>query len=314
MISRCGVRLVASTAIAVIASCSAGSDAHKSVGGRIVGEPVGSGASVRVAYGVNWVIGGETQVDKAGAFQLPQSARVAVAYIDANGNDEFDRFAEPSGNCAHSERGWKCSIALQKTTIYREIMSRGDVKNDKTLVFWEDFAPNGSSITDSSVCMDQRCTFLDKSPFVTASNTPVRVFSICGAEGFAPRDATISRKGEKSTVHVAQPPAVQADIKADRDHGLHIRVRSRFDRFLVWGGDVDPATGDVRKVYWTSENANVRIDQSGEGANVHVPERLLGSCGHRPCDVVVQLLRVWSHPDDKMVTETEYRTVIGDTQ
>lgn len=311
MTSRRAVRIVASMAIALSAGCSASSDAHESVGGRLVGEPVGSGATVRVAYGVNWAIGRDVQVDKAGAFQLPQSARVAVAYIDTNGNGEFDRFAEPSGTCDKSEHGWKCSIAFRKTTIYRAIMSRGDVKNDKTLVFWEDFAPNGSAVTDSSICMDQRCTFLDKSPFVTASDTPVRVFSICGSEGFAPQDATISRKGETSRVHVAQPPSVQPEIEADRNHGLHVHIRSPFDRLLIWGGDVDPATGDVRKVYWTSESANVRLARSADGADVDVPERLLASCGHRPCDVVLQLLRVWSHSDDKLVTETEYRTVIG---
>lgn len=235
---------------------------------------------------------------------------MAVAYVDANGNGEFDRFAEPSGSCERSESSWQCQIAFQRTTLYRAITSRGDLENDKTFVFWEDFSRDGRPVADSKVCLDARCTAVDKPPFLSASNAPVRVFSICGAEGFAPQDATIEREHQKTTVRVSRPDAPRPSVVARHDNGLRIRVGAPFDRVLVWGGDVDPTTGDVRKVYWTSESSPARIERSNAGVSAVVPEQLLTACGKRRCDIVVQLLAIAHPSNDTLVSETEYRSAI----
>jgi hypothetical protein len=300
--------IVATTAL--IAGCGTSSHGRDEIDGKVVADRIDSVAPVRVAYGAHWASGGQALVDKSGAFSLPRGARVAVAYVDTNRNGEFDRFAEPSGSCNSSATGWSCRISLQKTTLYRAITVRGDLQNDKTFVFWEDFGADGSSVAGSKVCIDQRCTVMDKPPFLTVSEAPVRVFSICGADGFQPQDATIDRNDGKSTVHIAQPPVLQPDIKVEHKDGLRVRLASHFDRLLIWGGDVDKESGDVRRVYWTSERANVHVESSADGMIVNVPERLLGACGKRPCDVVLQLLKISSQPDDPVVSETEYRTTV----
>src|SRR5689334_2797976 len=115
------------------------------VTGKIAGDWSGT-SPLRVAYGRHWVIGGDVAASVRGDFSVPESALAVVAYLDANHNGQFERFAEPSGDCQRVGREWRCSILFQRTTLQRSVTARNDARNDKTYVFWEDFQPDGARV------------------------------------------------------------------------------------------------------------------------------------------------------------------------
>ncbi|HEX2691779.1 MAG TPA: hypothetical protein VHN14_34450 [Kofleriaceae bacterium] len=286
------------------------------VAGKISGEWPHGSAMLRVAYGKRWVAGGEIAANSRGEFQVPSSAGTVVPYLDANHNGKFDRFAEPSGDCHLTKHEWVCSILLRRTTLHRATIIRNDRENDKTYVFWEDFRTDGTRIDDSRLCLTQRCTNLERGPFLSRSGAPVQELSICGEEGFVPQDASLHTPGHNATVRIMQPEKLDVSMRtepsepASRELRLHIKTPP-IDRVIIWGGSVNHTSGDIKNVYWSSEDANIPIIEDRQGMEARIPFSKIQLCQRDPeCEIVVQLLKYWSSPSAPLVSATEYRSTV----
>lgn len=306
------------TAVAALLACACRSERPAAnrgeVAGRLTGDWSTAHAARRVAYGKRWSLGGDVAVSASGRFAVPSNARVVVAYVDSNANGHFDRYAEPSGDCLHADSTWSCEIPLSRATLQRAMSSHNGEHRDQTLVFWEDFTKDGDRVEPSSVCVANRCTRLEPSPFVASSPTELRMLSICGEEGFAPQDAAVTSPNRSGTLHIARPAELHVSVRNSerRGGGLRFNLESpRVDRLLVWAGKLDPKSGVVEQVYWSSENDDVEIVDSAAGFDVSVPARLLQACEGSPaCEIVVQAVKYWDHDKD-VVSATEYRTTVS---
>lgn len=285
--------------------------------GKISGDRPHEGVTLRVAYGKQWVIGGDVAVNSRGEFQVPSSARAVVAYIDSNHNGQFDRFAEPSGDCHLVAHEWSCAILLQRATLHRSITTRNDARNDQTLIFWEDFNANGTRIEDSQLCVEHRCTKLELVPFLTPSIVKSHELSICGEEGPWPQGAVIRRSGQRSTIGIPHPAKLDVSIISEtpelRGGELRLSIKAPpCDRVLIWAGSVRAMTGEIEKVFWSSENADLRIVDAPQGIEARIPIPKVQMCRRDPdCEIVVQLVKYWSTLGTPVVSATEYRSTVN---
>jgi hypothetical protein len=279
-------------------------------------------SGLRVAYGRHWAIAGDAVVDAAGAFRIPASARAVVAYLDANHNGRFDRFAEPSGDCRLTGRAWTCSIEPRRTTLHRSITRRAGDHNDKTYVFWEDFAPDGSPVPGSQLCVENRCTSLESPPFVSRSDARVQVLSICGESGFAPVDAKVRGLAHELAVPLARPADLAATLtieaasdprNGDARGDLRVHIAAPVvDRALVWAGQIDPRSGQALRIYWTSEDGLFELAGASGGMAARLPAAGVEQCRLDPdCEIVVQLLAYGSPPGAPLVAGTELRSTMA---
>jgi hypothetical protein len=315
-----GSGAIAAIGIFVAAGCSAErmpAPDQEMYAGKISGDWPHGNTVLRIAYGKHWVVGGDVAANSMGEFRVPSSARAVVAYIDANHNGKFDRFAEPSGDCQLTDHEWKCSILLQRTTLHRAIMMRNDRHSDKMYIFWEDFRSDGTRIDDSRLCIGQRCTHLDRGPFLSRSKAEVQEFSICENEGVLPQDANIRIPGHSVTVHVAQPAKfdvfmnTQPSKPAGGELRLYIGTPS-IDRVLIWGGSLNHQSDGIKNVYWSSEDANIPIIDTQSGIEARIPFFNIQVCQQDPdCEIVVQLLKYWSFQDAQIASATEYRSTLN---
>lgn len=320
----CAVKLSRGTAVAVIA-LSVGGCGTKDVGegeldtvaGSIVGNLSGDHAPLRIAYGKRWVIGGDVAVDVKGEFRVPSSARAVVAYVDANRNDRFDRYAEPSGDCELVSQSWTCSLVLQRTTVHRSISTRNADKGDQTFVIWEDYAPDGARVESSQLCVHDRCTELQAGPFVSRSPAQVGMLSLCGEEGFPDRQATVRGSMGVADVQISHPDRLEVAIRGERlqqpEGELLVHVQSpTADRLLVWAGRVNADSGTVTHVHWTSETAEIRMTDTPSGVELRIPSALVRTCEQDPaCEIVIQVLEYWSPPGARVVSATESRSTVS---
>jgi hypothetical protein len=304
----------------LVAGCDgdrAAEDDARTIGGTVSGARAYEHGSLRVAYGKRWVTGGDVAVDAAGSFQVPQSVRAVVAYVDTNGNERFDRFAEPSGDCELGAQSWTCSLRLQRTTVHRAISTRNGEHGDQTLIFWEDFKPDGGRVEGSQLCVDKRCTQRETAPFVSPSPADVRVFSLCGAEGFADQQAVIRNSAPAPAITITHPAKLDVSIRSEppERHGgeLQLHIQSpAFDRLLVFAGRVSADSGDVSHVYWTSETADIRMTETRGDVEVRIPPALVRSCQQdAACEIVLQVVKYWSDPGASVVRATEYRSTVS---
>jgi hypothetical protein len=312
-------------AIAVLTAAGCGQNAPAAepavYAGKISGDWTG-GSALGIAYGRRWAIAGNTPVGSAGEFRVPSWARAMAAYVDANRNGRFDRFAEPSGDCRLTEHEWSCSIALRRATLHRSITRRAADHHDKTYVFWEDYRSDGTSLDGSQLCVEHRCTSSEPPPFLFHSDAKARLFSICGEEGFAPVDAEVRGLAEKLTVPLARPADLAASVTVDAtaapqtgraDADLRLNIASpAVDRVLVWAGHVDARSGETLRVYWTSEDSRFDIADTRGGMAARLPATDVELCRRDPdCEIVVQLLRYWSPPEAPVVSSTGFRSTVA---
>jgi hypothetical protein len=304
----------------LVAGCEAeraAEDDAKAVAGTVSGAHAYDHGSLRVAFGKRWVTGGDVAVDAAGAFRVPPSARAVVAYLDTNGNERFDRFAEPSGDCVLAAQGWTCSLMLQRTTLHRSMSARNREHGDQTLIFWEDFTSNGARVESSQLCVDKGCTQREAAPFVSPSPADVRVFSLCGEEGFPDQQAVIRNSTQVPAIAISQPARLDVTVRSEppERHGgeLQLRVQSpAFDRLLVFAGTVKSDSGEVNRVYWSSETADIRMTETPGDVEVRIPAALVRSCQQDPaCEIVIQVVKYWSAPGAAVVRATEYRSTVS---
>ena len=285
--------------------------------GRISGDGLDQEAALRVAYGRRWTLGGDRAADGRGEFRVPSRSRAVVAYVDSNRNSRLDRFTEPSGDCHLISRAWRCTILRQRVTLHRAITARGDARGDQTIVLWEDFDPGGARVEDSRLCLGRRCTSSEAGPFLSHSRAEVQALSMCGPEGFSPQQAEIRRGGQQHPVRIEQPPSLDVWIRTEQpespDGELRLHIRNPpCHRALIWGGRVDSKTGEVTEVYWSSEDADIRIAEALHGLEARIPPEHVQRCRRDPdCEIVVQLLRYWSTPGDPLVSATEYRSTVS---
>ncbi len=255
--------------------------------------------------------------DETGTFRVPSIARTVVAYVDTNHNESFDRYAEPSGDCERAGNSWTCSLVPQRTTVQRSISSRNEEQGDQTLVFWEDYRNDGARVDSSRLCLRDRCTNDEVSPFVSRSPSKVRMFSLCGAEGFPDEQATIRGSTAATAVSISHPGRLDVTVRTERierpESGLLLHLDGhRFDRLLVWAGTVGADSGFVKYVHWSSETASVAMIDTPSGVEVRVPSALVQVCETDPaCEIVVQALEYWTPPGAAVVSATEYRATVS---
>ena len=313
------LRFYGALCIVIICGCDPGSQGHDDVYTGTIetvdARPVNA-ASLYVAYGKHWPLGGVTMVNVDGRFQIPSEARVAVVFVDGSRDGAFDRFAEPSGDCRLLGREWRCSLALQRTTLHRAITTRNSERHDSTYLVREDFLPDGKRTPGSSLCVGSRCAQLNNGPFMKHSDAPIESMSLCGEEGFPPQDAQITSGELKATVKIVQPRALEVSANVERlsqdDGGLRLYFSTpRVDRVLLWAGRVNRESGAIQQLYWTSEQAGVDIAVNQQDVVASVSKQRIDMCLRDPnCEVVAQLLRYWSQPDAALVEATEFRTTI----
>jgi hypothetical protein len=304
----------------LVACCDgerAAEDDARTVTGIVSGARTYGDGSVRVAYGKRWVIGGDVAVDAAGSFRVPPSARAVVAYVDTNGNERFDRFAEPSGDCVLVAQSWTCSLMLQRATVHRSMSTRDGEHGDQTLIFWEDFTSSGAPVEGSQLCVDTRCTQREAAPFVSPSPADVRVFSLCGEEGFPDQQAVIRNATQAPAIAISHPATLDVSVRSEppERHGgelqLHVQTPA-FDRLLVFAGTVKSDSGEVNRVYWSTETADIGMTDTQGGVDVRIPAALVRSCQQDPaCEVVIQVVKYWSAPGAAVVRATEVRSTVS---
>jgi hypothetical protein len=280
------------------------------IAGRISG---GWSAELRVVYGKRWAIGHDALVSETGEFQVPSWAGAVAAYVDSIRNGRFDRFAEPSTVCRHERVGWRCEITHQRATLHRKLSTRDDTRRDSTYVFWEDYRPDGTRIEQSKLCVGDRCTSLQPSPFLSETAIQVHQLLLCGEEGFARQDAIVRTASNISTVPIAQPATLEAHAHLKRrsdDLVLQIDVAS-IDRILIWAG-VSNKLGDVQEVDWHSEENVIAVTERDGGFEARVPLHAMERCTRDPrCVLVVQLLKYWREQDGLIINATEYRQAVS---
>jgi hypothetical protein len=273
-------------------------------------------AKLRIEFGKHWALDRTAEVSNTGTFAVPADYNAVTAFVDVNGNDRFDRFAEPSAVCARTADAWKCDIARLRTTIHRTIASTFDAQTDSTFVFLEDYDERCQLQPGASLCAEDRCTELQSSPFFAPSAQLVNLFSLCGAGGFAPQIGTITSSQGAGTVRLTQPPDLDAVVTADVVAGaLVARIdASRVDRLLIWAGQQDDR-GMIASVLWTSEDSPVVIARRPDGFEARIPEELARACAaEADCMIGVQMLSYDpSTPPDEhasAVRVTERRAVV----
>jgi len=81
---------------------------------------------------------------------------------------------------------------------------------------------------------------------------------------------------------------------------------------LIWSGSLNPRSGDIENVYWSSEDANIPITNVPTIIEARIPLSKIRACQQAPdCELVVQLLKYWSSPDAPIVSATEYRSTVN---
>ena len=294
-------------------------------------------AGTHVIYGRVWALAGDVATNGNDA-EVPQWANAVSAYVDTNGNGKFDRFAEPSGVCERTAEQWDCKILARRSTLQRTLSKRQDEEqHDNTYVFWEDYGPTGRRLDATELCLDASCTTLATSPFLSETDAQIHQLSVCGHEGFAPRDAVVrdsagsaganvSVLGASPTaqvvpdhglnelvkIHLEQPPAFDALIHAGRGSGqLVVQVGDPgVNRALLWCGITDRESV-LQRVYWNSEDARVTYTKNEHGAEFGVPWEMVSECVTNPKAVVaIQLLKFWPVQVAGLVSTTEVRQTI----
>ena len=315
-------RLCTVTAIAsavslalILTACNADrsdDDAAATLAGTIARGIASEGADLRVAYGKRWVIGGDVAADASGAFRVPATTRAVVAYIDANRNERFDRYAEPSGDCELVGQQWTCSLVLQRTTVQRAISHRASERGDQTLVFWEDFYADGSRNDASRLCVGNDCTVAEPGPFVAHAPGDVRMVSLCGEEGFADQQAVI-RGAAHPAVTISHPPRLDVSLRSKREaDALRVEVEApSFDRLLVWASTI-AADGAASHVHWHSESADLEVQELPAGVDARIPGALVRACERDPaCEIVIQVLDYYGPRGANVVSATEFRSTVS---
>lgn len=271
-------------------------------------------SKLRVAYGAHWVGSNSVAADSRGEFHVPSFARAVVAFVDVNHNEKLDRFAEPSDDCHLASHGWHCTLDQHKVTVYRVIAARAGAHGDKTHIFWEDYRFDGIRNEESMLCVEGRCTALERSPFFSSSDTRLHGLSICGAEGFDPQDAEVRTLGAISVIPIVHPTNFDVMLKLDQvtPYGaLRLSIDALpDDHILVWSGSVDK-TGQIAKIFSSSESSGIQVVRRQLGAEILIPSWITQTCYQsNDCEIVMQVLRHWNSPVASTSSITEYRNVI----
>jgi hypothetical protein len=250
-----------------------------------------AGASLRVEFGKHWALDRGSEVGDTGTFEVPFGYEAVTAFVDLNGNDRFDRFVEPSGVCALTADEWKCEIPRLRSTLHRMISAIAEEPSDSTYIFVEEYDEHCQPHAGASLCAQDRCTEVQASPFFSPSAQLVNFFSLCGADGFAPQDATVTSSQGVSTVRLVRPPDLDAAVTAEFISGaLVARIEaSNVDRLLIWAGQQDDR-GMITRVLWTSEDSPVEVARRPDGFEARIPEEQARACVAPDCIIGVQML------------------------
>jgi hypothetical protein len=143
------------------------------------------------------------------------------------------------------------------------------------------------------------------------------MLSLCGEEGFPDQQATVRGSTNAADIQISHPNKLDVSIRSERlqqpEGELLVHVQSpTADRLLMWAGKVNADSGTVTHVHWTSETAEIRMNDTASGVELRIPSALARACEQDPaCEIVVQVLEYWSPPGASVVSATEYRSTVS---
>jgi hypothetical protein len=261
-----------------------------------------------IAHGSHWTLKVPLVANAQNQFLVPASDQWVTAFLDLNQNGTIDRFSEPSQPCRLDNQRWRCDIRSAVVTTHRVVSGQGESSKDTTMVFWEDYADDWQPKVQSRLCFaSEDCTQLLPSPFGVHQSTAVaqvNMLSLCGKEGFEPKQGT----GSANAYTVRQPVQLVANIASNTSsNGLEVKISPPTgNRYLVWLGE-STIEGQVATVVWHSEQ---KVSEDKDGF-VSVPKAAMDQCNQTPrCRVNVQVVNEETNHADGVTAISELRVVL----
>jgi hypothetical protein len=247
---------------------------------------------ILVQPGLHWVAGATAQpVDEAGRFVLPPQAMAATAFYDADGDQQLDRFDEPSAPCLLRGDAWHCAISPERVYLHR-IQRAAPEQVDRVDVIFamaEVFEPRmGRPEANGTFCLDSpggKCAERGALPEpYYGSSSAVLALRDCVVDPIASAGHGVMLKlttGDKvNTVGLKIPLQMdlQSSVEHARDGGVTIHVSGKLDinRALVSIGD-PKIPGPIGAV-WISESDPASVRMSGQTMEIHLPREVVASC------------------------------------
>lgn len=270
-------------------------------------------APLRIEHGRLWAMGHASPVAADGSFEVPSSATAVNAYLDQNNDGKFDRFIEPGAPCHLEASRWRCVIPTLRATVHRAISMRDKDLGDSTYVFVENYDASCEAIAQTNLCVADRCTQSQPSPFLSETGASVKMLSLCGTEGFAPADGQLKILDAVETISIAQPPAIPLPNVSISNSNASVDITMlgvTADRVLIWAGISDEA-GDLVKIYWHSEDERIVMRSQGDTVLASVPAAFVDLCRRDPnCVIAAQLVK-FNNTSPKLLSQTERRFTLS---